>query len=197
MLSREEHYKDILFNGGIIWSSLRLGNPIVATEVKLIEATDYAKGLELEVKELWEANKELRARIAELEARHVVVPELTANDALHFGMSFKEAGNLGEQAKFLQEWISRTVKPIPADRVLGEGMLSIHPDVVSSIANELLEIGDAAHNASTGPTFPDLLWIIRCMAYDAYTTITDAASEIVQTVHAMDSIRTQAGEVGK
>ena len=71
-------------------------------------------------------NDELRTQLEAQRGGAVVVPELTAGDALHFGLSFEEAGNLGEQAKFLQEWISRTVKPIPADRVLADGMVGVN-----------------------------------------------------------------------
>ena len=37
-----------------------------------------------------------------------------------------------------------------------------------------------AHNASTGPAVPDVFWDIRQIAYDAYLTADDSASEIVQ-----------------
>lgn len=38
-------------------------------------------------------------------------------------------------------------------------------DEIERLNNLLLEIGNKAHDASTGPAVPDALWEIRSMAY--------------------------------
>ena len=88
----------------------------------------------------------------------------------------------------IRELEAQVAHAIPTDRVLGEGMLSIHPDVLNSISDTLREIGDTAHNASTGPAVPDLLWEIRGKAYEAYIVATDAEAEITQAANAQDAL---------
>lgn len=80
--------------------------------------------------------------------------------------------------------------------MLGDGMLSIYPDALNSISDALREIGDTAHNASTGPEVPDVLWEIREKAYGAYIVATDAEAEIMQTANAhaaLSSLRANQG----
>ena len=52
---------------------------------------------------------------------------------------------------------------------------------LSSRLNEALkEIGDYAHDRSTGPVVPDALWEIRSMAYDAIEDATPPAAQPAQ-----------------
>lgn len=48
----------------------------------------------------------------------IIIPEIDANSALHFGQSFEEAGNLGEQAKFLRAWIKDHINSVDQPRTL-------------------------------------------------------------------------------
>lgn len=49
----------------------------------------------------------------------------------------------------------------------GEFILCIRrlQDQAEELRATLSAIGDMAHDASTGPAVPDVLWEIRCMAY--------------------------------
>jgi hypothetical protein len=38
---------------------------------------------------------------------------------------------------------------------------------IDALQDALIDIGNMAHNASTGPAVPDVLWEIRGAAYDA------------------------------
>jgi hypothetical protein len=38
---------------------------------------------------------------------------------------------------------------------------------IQALKDALHEIGSMAHDGSTGPAVPDLLWDIRCLAYEA------------------------------
>ena len=129
-------------------------------------------------------------------ATSVVVPEPTMFDVNReyferFATVFtsqhaREAHKTGFLAGV--DWFREHSRAISSDRVLGEGMLSIHPDVLNSISDTLREIGDTAHDASTGPAVPDVLWEIRGKAYEAYIAATDAEAEIVQTANALAAL---------
>ena len=127
-----------------------------------------------------------------MEARTVVVPEYETMadlawkhyfDPLQGPTDMFAAGRTAMYKAMCAE-----LRTIPADRVMGEGMLSIHPDVLNSISDTLREIGDTAHNASTGPAVPDVLWEIREKAYEAYIVATDAEAEIMQAANAQDAL---------
>lgn len=128
----------------------------------------------------------LRGEVAKLkQATAVVVPVRGVVRDLHGepmrGLSLQ---------MYCRGWddLASLLRAIPADRVLGEGMLSIHPDALTSVVETLREIGDTAHYASTGPEVPDVLWEIRGKAYEAYIVATSAEAEIVQAANALDAL---------
>lgn len=133
------------------------------------------------------------AWVPPVEARAVVVPD-DDRPSREFLENYVEGFDPGERSAALFGWregcrhLREHSRAIPAGRVLGEGMLSIHPDVINSISDTLRDIGDTAHNASTGPAVPDVLWDIRGKAYEAYIVATDAEAEIVQTANAQDAL---------
>lgn len=61
-----------------------------------------------------------------------------------------------------------------AQKIVGDGCDECNPKlalehaqaVIDEMAERLLLIGNMAHDASTGPAIPDVLWEIRNLAYE-------------------------------
>lgn len=99
------------------------------------EWIDSAKQADDQLENLWfiaEGAAHLATALEEIarlraEAGRVVVPEFDANDALHFGQSFEEAGDLGKQAEFLRGWLASEFRThsVPSSRVLKDGEVGV------------------------------------------------------------------------
>ena len=106
------------------------GESLVKSVIRLKEDGARKALSELGYMEPAEA-KALRARVAELEALAVVVPEPTGRDLQEMAAEMRIDGDLVDflaGASKVVLWYRSKIRAIPADRVLGEGQERIHAE---------------------------------------------------------------------